>query len=43
MGIKTKFETIDIDVKEEEWKGLSDKYWTLNHYYLPICIFSDQK
>jgi len=37
IGIETKYEEIEINLDDKEWEGLSDKYWCLKYYYLPIC------
>ncbi len=40
-GFDTEWETLDVPdlEKNEEWKGVRRRYWTLEKYKLPICTF----
>lgn len=37
IGLSTSWTTLPMHVKEEIWKGVKRKYWTLDRYYLPVC------
>jgi len=40
-GFDTEWETLEVPdlEKEEEWKGVRRRYWTLEKYRLPVCTF----
>lgn len=42
-GLETSWETFELTEEEgqteEEWDGIKRKYWTLEAYKLPICMF----
>lgn len=37
IGLTTRWEVIEPEIKEEEWEGVKQKYWTLERYYCPIA------
>lgn len=41
LGLETEFAQCEIQVKEEEWKGVRRKYWHGETYYLPIVSWKD--
>ena len=40
-GFDIEWEDVKVDEKEgeEEWEGVRRKYWTLDTYRLPLCIY----
>ena len=36
IGLETKWHALPMSVKEDTWKGIKRKYWTLDEYYLPV-------
>lgn len=37
IGLTTTWHTISPTIKEEEWEGVKQKYWTLGEYYCPLA------
>ncbi|KAJ1019400.1 hypothetical protein NDA16_004517 [Ustilago loliicola] len=37
IGLTTRWEVIEPEIKQEEWEGVKQKYWTLDRYYCPIA------
>ncbi|KNC47241.1 arginine N-methyltransferase 2 [Thecamonas trahens ATCC 50062] len=35
LGFTTEFEPVDLDVSEDEWQGISNRYFRSSTYYLP--------
>ncbi|CAO1634044.1 unnamed protein product [Parajaminaea phylloscopi] len=39
VGLETQWETVTVDLedREEVWRGVKREYWSLDHFRLPIC------
>ena len=37
IGLTTTWHTVQPKIKQEEWQGVKQKYWTLPQYYLPLA------
>jgi protein arginine N-methyltransferase 2 len=39
-GLQTEWKEVEVDLAEEEWKGVRRRYWDVgNIYRLPVCTF----
>jgi len=41
LGLTSEFAACEIKVSDDEWKGISRKYWFGDTYYLPIVTWSN--
>ncbi|KAJ1034624.1 hypothetical protein NDA18_001480 [Ustilago nuda] len=37
IGLTTKWQLIQPEIKEEQWEQVKQKYWTLDRYYCPLA------